>query len=163
MKVQLKRRLATLACALPRKSQGAPTGKNLFILLVCSYEIAGDPRVQWIARLLDDRGRKPHRVPFECRVGMANADFLKPTARADPISEHACQQSLPVGAAGDKSLEPIVLAYVVAIVMQMLPIFLQSGPAHRVDDRQRAVLTRRNRIANGHVVEINRLVHKNSE
>ena len=94
---------------------------------------------------------------------MANADFLKPTARADPIGEHAHQQSLPVGTAGDKSLKPIVLAYVVAIVMQMLPIFLQSGPAHRVDDRQRAVLTRRNRVADGNVVELNRLVHKNSE
>lgn len=93
---------------------------------------------------------------------MANADFLKPTARTDPIGEHAHQQSLPVGAAGDKSLEPIVLAYVVAIVMQMLPIFLQSGPAHCVDDRQWAVLTRRNRVADGNVVEINRLVHKTS-
>ena len=91
---------------------------------------------------------------------MANADFLKPTARTDPIGEHACQQSLAVGAAGDKSLEPVVLAYVVAIIMQMLPIFLQAGPAHRVDDRQRAVLTRRNRVANGNVVQINRLVHK---
>ena len=38
MKIQLKRRLGPLACALPRKSQGAPAGKNLFILLVCSYE-----------------------------------------------------------------------------------------------------------------------------
>jgi len=94
---------------------------------------------------------------------MANADFLKPTARADPIGEHAHQQSLPVGAAGDKSLKPIVLAYVVAIIMQMLPILLQAGPAHRVDDRQRSVFTRRNRVANGDIVEINRLVHKNPE
>ena len=163
MKVPLKPRLGRFSLRVPRKSQGAPAGKNLFILLVCSYEITGDPRVQWIARLLDDLGRKPHRVPFECRVDMANADFFKPTARADPIGEHAHQQSLPVGAAGDKSLEPVVLAHVVAIIMQMLPIFLQSGPAHCVNDRQRAVLTRRNRVANGDIVEINRLVYKNSE
>ena len=53
-----------------------------------------------------------------------------------------------------------MLAYVIAIVMQMLPIFLQAGPAHRVDDRQRTILARRNRVADGNVVEINRLVHK---
>src|SRR5258705_3994163 len=85
MKVPLKPRLRRFSLRVPRKSQDAPAGKNLFILLVCSYEITGDPTVRWITRFLDDLGRKPHHVPFECRVGMANADFLKPTARADPI------------------------------------------------------------------------------
>src|SRR6185503_17492449 len=97
---------------------------------------------------------------LEGRIGVADADFLEPTARPDPVGQHAYEQRLAIGAAGDKGLESIVFAHVVAIVVQVLPIFLQAGPAHGVDDRQRTVVARRNRIADGNIVKVNWWVHK---
>ena len=79
--------------------------------------------------------------------------FLEPAARSDPVRQHAHEQCLAVGAAGDEGREAIVFAHVVAIVVQVLPILLQAGPAHGVDDRQRTVVARRNRIADGNIVE----------
>ena len=80
--------------------------------------------------------------------------FLKPAARADPVGQHAHEQSLAIGAAGDERFKPIVLAHMVAIEVKMLPIFLQAGPAHGVDDGERAVFARRNCIADRDIFKV---------
>jgi hypothetical protein len=42
----------------------------------------------------------------------------------------------------------------VPIEVKVLPVLLQAGPAHRIDDRERAVLTARNRMPNANIVEV---------
>src|SRR5918999_5868091 len=42
----------------------------------------------------------------------------------------------------------------------MLPIFLQPGPAYGIDNGQRAMLARRDSVTDGHIIEINRVVHE---
>ena len=84
---------------------------------------------------------------------MTDAEFLQPAARSDPIGQHADEQCLAVGAARDKCAQAVVLADMIAIVMQMLPIFLQARPTHGIDDGERTVLALRNGIADGDIVE----------
>jgi hypothetical protein len=75
-------------------------------------------------------------------MGMPDADFFQPTARAYPFGEHADQQRLAISAARDKGRQSIVLAHVIAVVMEVLGVFLQPSPTDGIDDGQRAILAR---------------------
>lgn len=52
-----------------------------------------------------------------------------------------------------------MLADMISVIVKMLPVFLQTGPAHSVDNGERPVFARRDGIADGYIVEINGFVH----
>ena len=89
---------------------------------------------------------------------MPDADFSQPTARAYPIGEHADQQRLAISAARDKGRQSVVLTHVIAVVMEVLSVFLQPSPTDGIDDGQRAILAARYRMAHVYVFEIDFLV-----
>lgn len=79
-------------------------------------------------------GIKAHQISFEARVGLADFDLFNPAARSDPIGQHEAEQSLTAGVAREQFARADVLADMIAPVMEMLPIFLQTDPAHSIDD-----------------------------
>ena len=46
-----------------------------------------------------------------------------------------------------------MLSDMVSVIVKMLPVFLQTGPAHSIDNGQRPVFARRDGIANGYIIE----------
>ena len=55
-----------------------------------------------------------------------------------------------------------MLAHVIPIVVQMLPILLKPGPAHGIGNGQWPKFAWRNRVAKRNVIEIDRLLHGDS-
>ena len=76
----------------------------------------------------------------------------------DPVRQHPDEQGLAIGAACNERAQAVVLAHMIAVVVKVLPIFLQAGPPYRVDDGEGAVLAARNQVANTDVVEVNLLI-----
>jgi hypothetical protein len=141
-----------------RKNQSATARENLLVGLVLSVEIASDPRIGGIRRFLNHAAAKVHEVSFKSRMGVPHADFSQPASGTDPIRQRANEQGLPIGAAGNKRRKSAVLAHVIPVVVEMLSVFLQPRPTHRIDDGQRAVFPAGYRVADVNVVEIKFLV-----
>ena len=78
----------------------------------------------------------PSNVEYVCR----RLSFRSlPRGPAQSVSMRI-QQGLPVGAAGNEGAEAGVFAHPVAVVVELLGVFLKPCPAHGVDDGQGAVL-----------------------
>jgi hypothetical protein len=124
----------------PRQKYRAAAGEYLPAFLILAFDLAQDPRIRWIGGFFDNLAAEAHRISFESRIGVPDADFSEPAAGTDPIRERANQQGLAIGAARDESSQAVVLADVIAVVVEMLGVFLQPCPAYRVDDGQRTIV-----------------------
>jgi len=71
---------------------------------------------------------------------MPNAQLAEPAPKPDPVRQGPDQEGLTIGTARDEGAQATVMTDVIPIKMKMLPILLQAGPPHRIDDRERGEL-----------------------
>src|SRR5262245_12279302 len=137
-----------------RKLEHAMSGEDRFAGLIFSFEVTGHPRIVDPRRLLDDAAAIADQIALEGWRGVPHAQLPENAARTDPIGQHAREQRLAIGAAGDEGAQPAVVASELAVPVHLLPVFLHARPAHGIDDRDRAELDHANLVASCDILEV---------
>src|SRR5262249_50857247 len=127
-------------------------------VLVAALQVADEPVAVRIRLFFDHQPVVAHEIALVGWLRVADADRAQPPPWADPVGDRARQERLPVVAAGDERPQTPFRAHVVPVEVQPTPVLVDARPAHRVHDRERAILGAGDAIAHLDVVEVELLL-----